>query len=297
MTDTNVLVLQDGRRLGWSEQGDPDGRPVLMLHGSPGSRLARHPYPDQLREAGIRQLTYDRPGYGLSDPNPGRAIADSAADITALLDAGGVERLGVVGASGGGPHALAAATLLPERCTVVHCVVGVAPLDASGLDFFEGMDPENVRRFRAASEGRDAAARELTPDLERLVERARQDPITMLGPIQLPKADLDILRETAGFTALAMIEAVRTGPWGFIDDFVALASPWRFNPEGARAPVVIEYGARDVMVPAGHGAWLSAHVPNTAVRVKDGGGHFTSPAQSLERLIEIASAGQAPPSR
>jgi pimeloyl-ACP methyl ester carboxylesterase len=290
MTDANVVVLPDGRRLGWSEQGDPDGRPVLMLHGAPGSRLARHPYPDQLREAGIRQLTYDRPGYGLSDPNPGRTIADAVADITALLDAVGVERLGVLGGSGGGPHALAAATLIPERCTVVHCFVGLAPIDASGLDFFHGMDPENVRRFRAASQGRDVAARELTPDLEGLVERARQDPTTMLGPMQLPQADLDILRDVAGYAALAMIEAARTGPWGFVDDYVALASPWGFDPTGARAPVVIEYGAHDVMVPAGHGAWLGAHVPNASVRVNHGGGHLSSPAQSLARLIETAFA-------
>lgn len=111
----HVLHLPDGRRLAWTDSGDPAGSAVLLLHGSPGCRLGRQTELEQLAADGIRQITYDRPGYGLSDPHPGRTVADAVADVRAVLDAAGVERAGVIGGSGGGPHALALATMLPER--------------------------------------------------------------------------------------------------------------------------------------------------------------------------------------
>src|SRR5688500_4648224 len=101
--------MPDGRQLAWAEFGAARGRPVLSLHGSPGSRLSRHHDPQPIADVGVRMLTYDRPGYGLSDPLPGRCVADAVADIAAVLDAAGLGRVGVIGGSGGGPHALAAA--------------------------------------------------------------------------------------------------------------------------------------------------------------------------------------------
>src|SRR5687767_10304683 len=121
-----VLALPDGRSLAWTQSGAVGGRAVLLLHGTPGSRLGRQTELDALAAADVRQITYDRPGYGGSDPHPGRSVVDVVADARAVLDAAGVDRAAVIGGSGGGPHALALATLLPERCTVVHCVVGVA---------------------------------------------------------------------------------------------------------------------------------------------------------------------------
>src|SRR5690606_24525514 len=122
---------------------------VMVLHGTPGCRLARYADAGQLSEAGIRQISYERPGYGHSDPQPGRRVSDAVADIEAILDAAGIERAGFIGNSGGGPHALAVATLLASRATRVHCNVGVAPRLLVGDEcFFDGMDAENIRRFR-----------------------------------------------------------------------------------------------------------------------------------------------------
>jgi pimeloyl-ACP methyl ester carboxylesterase len=284
----HVITLPGGRELAWAEYGAPDGRVVLSLHGSPGSRLSRHAYPEQLVEAGIRQITYDRPGYGLSTPHPGRTVANVVTDIEAVLDAAGLERVGIIGGSGGGPHALAAAALMPDRCTVVHCVVGVAPYGAPGLDFEAGMDPENQRRFRAALRGRDAAIEEFTADFAAMRERITDDPVSIMGNMDLPEADRAILRRLGQQVFTALAEAVKQGAVGMADDFVAIASDWGFDPREVGGPLLITYGEHDVNVPAGHGRWLAANVPNQGVRVNTDGGHLASPEAGLALLTEVA---------
>ncbi len=289
MDRLHELTLPDGRQLGWTESGAADGRPVLCLHGTPGSRLSRQSELDQLVAANIRQLSYDRPGYGLSDPMPGRSVADAVGDIAALLDDAGVDRVGVVGGSGGGPHALALATLLPDRCTAVYCVVGVAPLGARGLDFFEGMDPENQRRFHAAQQGREAAIEQVNADVAATLERMTDDPASIMADMDLPEVDREILRRTGEQAKAALTEAFRQGVVGMADDLVAFASDWRFDPTKAQAPIVLAYGEHDVNVPAGHGRWLAANVPHREVRVSTEGGHLMSPEAGMALLIELSA--------
>lgn len=289
--DDHILALPDGRRLSWSDVGAAGGSAVLTLHGTPGSRLGRHRDQMHLRDLGIRHLTYDRPGYGRSDPQPGRSVADAAADVRALLDAAGVERTAVIGGSGGGPHALALATLLPERCTVVHCLVGVAPYDAPGLDFFAGMDRENQRRFHLAAGTRAEVIDRFTTEVERLSAARTEDPASLMGDMKLPESDRAILRQNAEQAMAMLAEAFVQGVVGMADDFIALSRPWGFDPSAARAPVLISYGERDVNVPAGHGRWLAAHVPNIGVRILSESGHLMSTEQQLALLVEAAAHG------
>lgn len=282
-----TLTLPDGRDLAWEEQGDPNGAPVLTLHGSPGSRLNRPPIHDRLVDARIRQITFDRPGYGLSTPQPGRRVVDVAADAEALLDVLGIDRTAVSGGSGGGPHALALATALPDRCTVVHCDVGVAPYHLMGEAFLDGMDPKNVHRFRAAQRGREAAAQELGPDLEEIAEQARTDPGNVFADMDLPDSDRAILRELGSAITAGLVESARQGPWGFVDDFIAIGKPWGFDPSDASAPVIIEYGRTDVNVPAAHGDWLAAHVPHVELRVHEEGGHMKGADERYAAFLEL----------
>jgi pimeloyl-ACP methyl ester carboxylesterase len=285
----SLLTLTDGRQLAWAEQGQPDGVPVLSLHGAPGSRLSRHPDAEALAAAGIRQITYDRPGYGWSTRRPGRTVADAVPDIVQLLDALELQTVAVVGGSGGGPHALAMATLAAERCTRVHCVVGVAPFDAQGLDFYEGMDPENIRRFEAARAGAEACERRISADLSAMVHRALTAPETAFGEMQLPEQDRALLTTLGPHLALSLVEAARQGAAGGVDDLIACVSPWGFDLADATAPVVVEYRTDDVNVPASHGAWLAAHTPTVDVKVSTGGGHLEHPDTTLDRLMSCAA--------
>lgn len=266
-----------------------------MLHGSPGSRLSRYPFEDDLREAGIRLITYDRPGYGGSDRLAGRSVARCVPDIEDLLDELGIDRVGLAGGSGGGPHALAVATLLPERVTVVHVVASLAPSrgpHADELDWFAGMDRENVRRFRAAVLGPERLSLELEPDLASVLVRAEADPVTMWGPMDLPEVDRVVARRMAKHGVPGMREAARQGAAGWVDDFWAFTQPWGFDPAGAAAPVVLSYGRVDVNVPAHHGDWLAAHVPTADIRVDAEAGHASGPEVVLARYREMAAVGE-----
>src|SRR5215213_8734580 len=149
-----MLTTPDGRALAYVERGAEDGTPVIVSHGTPGSRLARHPDPEIYERHGVRAVAYDRPGYGRSDPQPGRSVADATADIAAIADELGFDRFAVVGGSGGAPHALACGALLGDRVVRVGALVTPAPSDAEDFDFFEGLAELNVKEFGGRARGR-----------------------------------------------------------------------------------------------------------------------------------------------
>jgi pimeloyl-ACP methyl ester carboxylesterase len=219
-----TIEQADGRQLAYAVWGDPAGSPVVVLHGTPGCRLNRYPDERALAAAGIRVITYDRPGYGRSDRHPGRQIASCVADVAAIADAVGVDRFAVSGASGGGPHALAVAAGLPDRVTRACCAVGFAPYGAPGLDWYAGMDPENVKEFGWTLAGEAELHRELARAAADMVARVAQDPTRMLGDDwDLAEADQAVLADPLvhQVTREAVPESVATGVWGWVDDDLA----------------------------------------------------------------------------
>ncbi len=281
------IKTSDGRTLAYAQMGDPDGVPAFVLHGTPGSRLnGRHPDPSRVADAGLRVITYDRPGYGRSARHPGRAVVDCVADITAIADTLGIERFVVTGGSGGGPHALAIAARMPERVICAECNVGGAPYDARDLDWFAGMDPENVKEFGWALEGEETLVRELEREAGELLSRLDEDPASLLGEFELSEADQTVLQDQIVQERMrkSFREALASGVWGWVDDDLAFVKPWGFEVEEIRVPVQVRYGAGDVLVPAGHGEWLARHVPNANLIVDHDAGHLSTPDEHLERL-------------
>src|ERR1044072_3783048 len=145
-----TLTTEDGRTLAYYERGKPDGVPVLISHGTRGSRFTRHPDPEMYARHGVHAVIYDRPGYGRSDPHFGRTVADAAADFEAIADELGFERFAVVGGSGGAPPVLAWWALLGDRVARVGALVTPAPSDSPDFDFFDGLADLNVKEFNAA---------------------------------------------------------------------------------------------------------------------------------------------------
>ena len=153
------LELSDGRTLHYYDtHGDgQDARTaVFWHHGTPNVGSPPEPLFPAAAENGLRWVSYDRPAYGGSSPNPGRDIASAAGDVAAIADALGIGRFAALGHSGGGPHALACGALLPERVIAVVSVSASAPFDAEGLDWFAGWSPSGVAEQRAALAGRAA---------------------------------------------------------------------------------------------------------------------------------------------
>ncbi len=147
------IQRRGGRTLAWRWWGEPGGIPILRLQGTPGSRLYRHPDPAIQRDLGVRYLLADRPGYGGSDRLPGRGVAAIADDLAVLLDHHQLDRVPVMGTSGGGPHALAVAAKHPGRISAVSVIVGASPLEPHEVAGLVGV---NAAGYAAAERGWDA---------------------------------------------------------------------------------------------------------------------------------------------
>ena len=262
MVATTDVALADGRTLRVHDSGGPnDGLAVFWHHGSPQTGALLEPLLTAAARCGIRLVSCARPAYGESSPKPGRDVASVAADVAAAADALGIARFAAMGASGGGPHALACAALLPGRVAAVATLAGIAPFDAAGLDWFAGMAPAGAAALRAARPGRKARlAFEATAEFDPAVFTARD------------WAALEHDWAALGADAEA---AARAGPDGLVDDDVAFVSPWGFPLAAVAAPVLVVQGDEDRVVPEAHGRWLAARLPRAEFRPRPGDGHVS----------------------
>ena len=284
----NTARTADGRTLAFCEWGDPEGSPVFSLHGTPGSRLTRHPDEEVYRRAGVRAITYDRAGYGGSTRLPGRTIAHAAADVATIADALGIERFAVTGGSGGAPHSLSCGTLLPGRVTRCASVVGPAPCGAAGLArdaWLRGMVEGNVREFELSLAGEEALRPELQRATTEMLTNLGRDPDHPMGEgYDLSPSDLEMVARTDIREMLDTSLKVGCGETidGFVDDDLSTVAPWGFDPTAITVPVAVWYGVSDTLVPPTHGEWLARTLPGATV-VRLDGGHFAS----YDRLGEL----------
>jgi pimeloyl-ACP methyl ester carboxylesterase len=272
---THTVAAPDGRTLAVLETGDADGPAVVAHHGTPGCGRLYRTEAESAERLGLRLIAYDRPGYGGSTPRPGRRIADCAADVAAILDALGVERFATYGTSGGGPHALACAARLPDRCVAAATLAGVGPNDAPDLDFLAGMGEGNQAEFGAAAEGRDAVMAYCERDAEG-IRSAGPDGLAEAIRPHLSEVDAAALTgEFAAFMHAGMVDGLAPGVDGWADDDLAFLAPWGFDVAAIEVPVLIRQGEQDLMVPGDHGRWLRDHVAGADGEILAGEGHLT----------------------
>jgi pimeloyl-ACP methyl ester carboxylesterase len=267
--------VPDGRTLRVEEAGDPGGVPVVMHHGTPGAGHLYGPHAADARDRGIRLLGYDRPGYGGSTPQPGRSVADCAADVSAIADALGIDRLGVWGVSGGGPHALACAALLPDLVVAVGSLASIAPYGSSGLDYFAGMGQENVDDTKLMLEDEEAAKAKSAADRDRVLELTAEDMINAF-PTLLSAVDAAAFTPELGeYLTQCSHDGLAPGDQGWWDDGWASVHPWGFELEAIRVPVQLWHGRHDQFVPFQHGQWLASKIPGVQAHLTDVDGHTT----------------------
>jgi pimeloyl-ACP methyl ester carboxylesterase len=298
------------RKITWDSWGSPTGMSVFLLHGTPGSHSGPRPRSSVLYRLGIRLVSYDRPGYGGSDPYPGRTVADAANDVEAIADKLKLDKFAVLGRSGGGPHALACGALLGDRVERVACLVGLAPSDAEDLDWYAGMTKSNTWEFKKVEQGSEKGhldARELnngeiahrklqngkTADLglqngsndirtylAEQAQRIREDPEELLRALtdELAGEDVRVVNDLAMRRLLTETyqEAVRKGGDGWVDDVVALRRPWHFDLATIKVPVLLWHGANDVFSPVAHTCWLAQQIPGAVVAVQPDAAHFSA---------------------
>lgn len=269
------VSVADGRTLRVHEAGDPGGVPILVHHGTPGAGLLRLSWHAAAQNDGARLVSFDRPGYGGSSRQPGRRVADVAADTAAIADTLGFDRFRTFGVSGGGPHVLACAALLPERVLAAACMSGVAPYDADGLDFFAGMGQDNLDEFGAALEGESPLAEYLAAARAAILATSPHDLAAGMESL-LPPVDKEALAgDFADFMHASFNEGLAPGIEGWLDDDLAFTRPWGFDLDVIAVPTQVIGGRADLFVPFAHAEWLAAHIPGATSALSENDGHLS----------------------
>lgn len=292
MTETaHTVTTPDGRSLDVLVAGVPDGPLVVSLHGTPqGHDLL----PEMVAAAelhGLRIATYARPGYAGSSRRPGRTVADAVPDVLAVADALGAARFAVVGASGGGPHALACGALAADRCAAVATLAGVGPWQMDDLDFLTGMGEGNEVEFAAAVDGEGPLRALLVPWREQMVDGGPEGTYAGMESVLSPPDREVFTGEHAAQLHASASLAMREGVDGWVDDDLAFIRPWGFVPADVTVPVFLWQGGQDLMVPPAHGRWLAAALPTCRPRFLPDDGHLTlAIRRAPEVLADLAAA-------
>jgi pimeloyl-ACP methyl ester carboxylesterase len=273
--ERHTVVLGDGRSVPVLVAGPADGLPLLFHTGTPGGLVDVTPLTDIATASGFRSVLYARPGYGSSDPLPGRRVADAAADVAAVLDYLGAGRFVTAGWSGGGPHALATAALLGGRCAAAATIAGVAPYPADGIDWFSGMAQENIAEFGAAVRGEGPLTAILGAEMASRPDITASEIAEAFGGLVTAADRAAITGWFADYLADSMREALSAGIVGWRDDDLAFVGDWGFGVDQIEVPVAVWHGDQDAMVPFAHGAWLARHVPGARPHLLPGEGHLT----------------------
>lgn len=285
MSDSFLVPTPEGRELEVLVSGPSDSLALVHHTGTPSGPVLDPWVAAAAAANDLRLVMYARPGYGRSTRRPGRTVATAAEDTAVVLDHLGAGPFVTMGHSGGGPHALACAALLPDRCFAAASVAGIAPWNAPGLDVLAGMGPENVEEFTRAAAGSE----QLTPVLDAQIEELRsiEGPgvVAALGGL-VPDVDKAALSgELGDHLAASFRRAMEQGSAGWHDDDLAFVQHWGFELDDVRVPVSIWQGSQDLMVPFAHGEWLAEHVPAATGHLLDGHGHLSLTKEHVPAIV------------
>lgn len=288
----------DGRRLLAEVAGPEDGALLIWHGGTPGCRRLPYWWHEEGAVRGLRHVSYSRPGYEGSDRMPGRTVADCVADTVAFADALGADTFYVFGSSGGGPHALACAALLPERVRAAVSVSAIGHPDAPGLDWSKDMAKENRDELAALRRG--------PGDLEEYIEGKAQEmrEIETIEDLRAGVEEGDLHSQTDREVMVdRMLEyqlranglPISTGIWGWFDDEMALwGSDWSFDLQSIEVPLSIWQGGDDRMVPVNQGEWFAEHLPGAEFHLLPEEGHISIIEHHYGAMLDemLATAGR-----
>lgn len=285
------IRLYDGRRLGYAEFGDPEGKPIFFFHGLPGSRLFRHPDNSIAASLGVRLITVDRPGFGLSDFKSGRQLLDWPDDILELADSLGFSRFAVAGVSAGGPSAAACAYKIPDRLTAAALISSAAPLQAAGVT--RNMDSSMRLNFSAA---RYLPGWTLQPmaSLTAWTGRHRPEIVWQRLVSKAPECDKIFLNqpEIKNIYLASIRETYCQGSRGPIAEAGLVAGDWGFSLENIRTKTYVWHGTQDVYTPLAMGQHLAQAIPTCQATYLANEGHLLmfDPDHWRDILIALVSS-------
>lgn len=277
------IRLQDGRKLGYSEFGDLNGFPVINNHGGLVCRLDITPADEVAKELGVRIISPDRPGLGLSDPKVGRTMLDWSDDIQQLADQLELKQFGVIGWSMGGQYALACAYQLANRVTAAAIIAGAVPLDSP--DSFDALNKLD-QYFTRLSQHAPRAAEAIFLSMGELAERSPQSWNTIMlhstAPIDGETLRRQPLPGVAGFAAPALLHGK-----GVVEEYRAWIKPWGFTFEQIQRPVMVWQGDADELVPRQWAEEMARRIPHALLHLIAGEGHLLQYNHYRDILSEL----------
>ncbi|MEA2677661.1 MAG: hypothetical protein QOJ81_1802 [Chloroflexota bacterium] len=284
--DFTTVTLADGRVLDVLAAAPGPTTGVLFHHGTPGNSPRYQTWFAAVESRGLCPVAYSRPGYAASTRHPGRTVASAVADSVELLDQLGIGDFYSVGGSGGGPHSIACAALLPERCRAAAALVTIAPWEAPGLDFFAGMAHVNLDEFGASAAGEWELRELLAVEAEPFRHVTGPEMIGAMGD-SIPAVDQKVATgEWAEQEAFGLRRALEHSLDGWVDDDLAFVQPWGFDLGSISVPVHIWQGELDRLVPWAHGQWLAAQIPGARFTLAKGEGHFSLGVANRDQILD-----------
>ncbi len=282
-----ILKLPDGSRIGCAEYGDPDGLPVLALHGTPGSRLMFALTHGAARDRGIRIIAPERPGYGQSDFRHFETLAQSAADVNAVADAYGLDRFAIIGVSGGGPFAIAAAATNPDRIPLLALAGPVGPIADLGRTI--RVSRVHYVLFRVLA-GSSLGPRAFFKALRYMVFKAPDTAYRWLMR-RVKRSDRVILARADVRASLqaAIREGLQPGVEGAVQDLRLYCAPWGLRLAEIDVPAIVWQGSDDTIVPPAAAYALAQALPNCRLDVIQAAGHYWVFAQ-FDLILDAVAA-------
>jgi pimeloyl-ACP methyl ester carboxylesterase len=280
------MTLSDGRTLAWAEYGVPEGGSVLLFHGGNDSRLAGRLLAGAATRANIRLICPDRPGYGASTTSDGRTFLDWATDVGSLTDQLGIAGYGVVGHSGGGPHAIACAHANPERVHSLVTVSSPAPPAAPNRGLHPAFRLMNLL-FKSPVLYRPMAKNQL-----KQMATAPQRWLSVWGRMQ--PADGELFRQQPDIAAeivAEMTEGARQGVSGIVHEASLYHTDWGFDLRDVPTSSQIWHGRRDRQAALGWSMFLAEELPNASLRIDEHGGHFSTLINNADEILTGIAPG------
>lgn len=271
-----TAMLPDGSTAGYAVYGDPNGRPVLALHGAPACRLMFAFGDTAARALGLKLIAPDRPGYGMSPATGEVTLESRTAWLTAFADAAGLDRFALLAISGGGPYGVALAAKLGGRIHGLALVSPVGPV-AEYARSAQAMGPLSLphRAFFLHISQWSVLTRSVSAILPAIMNRVSGGMLG-LGSRLAGAGDTAILsRPDVRAALIAMTqEAFKQGGSGAADDLRIYGQPWRVDCACVIAPAILWQGSADRIVPPAAACQLAKALPACRLNMISGAGHF-----------------------